>query len=50
MMPHDKVDWNELLVRESIPDDYGTIRVTETHRERNAALQEQNDSIVKDFN
>ena len=28
----DKVDWNDLLVRESIPDDYGTIRATDTNR------------------
>lgn len=35
---NDRVDWNDLLVRESFPDDYGTIRVTDTHRENNKQL------------
>ena len=44
------VDWNELLVRESIPGDYGTIQPTDTARQINENLQEQDDNpIVKTF-
>lgn len=34
-----RVDWNELLVRESIPDNYGTIHPTDTAREKNYELE-----------
>ena len=44
------VNWNELLVRESFPDDYGTIRPTDTHRERNQEIKEGNEEIVENFN
>ena len=47
---HD-VNWNELLVRESFPDDYGTIRPTDTHRERNEEIRASgNEEIVENFN
>ena len=44
------VNWNDLLVRESFPDDYGTIRPSDTHRERNESIKAQTDEIVEDFN
>ena len=45
------VNWNELLVRESFPDDYGTIRPTDTHRERQQEIKASgNEEIVENFN
>ncbi len=46
----DKVDWNDLLVRESIPDDYGTIQVVETPRLASEDQREVNDSILDNLN
>ena len=43
------VDWNE-LIRESIPEDYGTIRGTDTNREHMENLKKQGGEIVKNFN
>ena len=45
-----QVDWNDLLVRESIPGDYGTIRPSETDRDRTDKLKEKNADIVQNFN
>ena len=46
----DRVDWNDLLMRSSFPEDYGTIRITDTQREHNEKLEEQSDQyIVKNF-
>ena len=39
----ERVDWNDLLMRSSFPEDYGTIRVTDTQREHNEKIQEQSD-------
>jgi hypothetical protein len=48
---HEKVDWNDLLVRESIPDDYGTIRATDTNRVQNEKLkQQEGNMIMQNFN
>ena len=48
---HQNVDWNELLVRESIPDDYGTIRASETNRAQNEKLRQQDGNmIMQNFN
>ncbi len=48
---HQNVDWNDLLVRESIPDDYGTIRASETNRAQNEKLRQQDGNmIMQNFN
>ncbi len=48
---HQNVDWNDLLVRESIPDDYGTIRASETNRAQNEKLRQQDGNLImQNFN
>jgi len=42
----DKVEWSDLLVRESIPDDYGTIQVVETPRLPSEDIRVEDDSIL----
>jgi len=40
----DRVNWND-LIRESIPDDYGTIRASDTDRARQEELNQKNNDI-----
>ena len=44
------VNWNELLIRESFPDDYNSIRPSQTQREHNNEIKAGNEEIVENFN
>ena len=46
-----EVRWSDCLAKSSFLEleDYGTIQPTDTHRENNQKLKEQNEDIVKTF-